>query len=110
MVTKEILSCCCLCFQSVSSTAAAGRLLVDRVNNGATRRSDLLAVRRGKPKPDRVKGKGKYRAFTAKTMLRTTCFGLDFGFFGFIRLFNSLLSRENMYYGPWTMYCCGDAK
>jgi len=47
-------------------------LLVDRVNDTAIRRRDLVTMQKGRPKTQKVRGKGRYKAFTPKTMLRTT--------------------------------------
>lgn len=48
------------------------RLLVHRVNNAAIRSRDLVTMQKGRPKTQKVRGKGRYKAFTPKTMLRTT--------------------------------------
>ena len=43
-----------------------------RVNKNATRQSDLVQLRKGRARTAPVKGRGRYKAFTARTMLRTT--------------------------------------
>lgn len=48
------------------------RLLVNRINDTAIRRSQQLRCVRGRPKKAAISGSGKYKQFTADAMLRTT--------------------------------------
>ena len=43
-----------------------------RVNDAAIRRRDLVTMQKGRPKTQKVRGKGRYKAFTPKTIFRTT--------------------------------------
>lgn len=54
------------------------RTLVNHVNSLAERQDQLFSIRRGKPVRNRVRGRGKYKSFTAKTMLKSAflCFGM----------------------------------
>ena len=59
----------------LSMSHCVSRSLVKHVNTMATRRSDVFNLRRGKAIAEKVKGSGKYKSFTAKTMLKATFFG-----------------------------------
>lgn len=50
----------------------SSRSLVQCVNEKAPRRKDLVTLRKGVPVKERVKGRGRYKSFTPKTMLQTT--------------------------------------
>ena len=60
------------------------RSLVHRVNETATRKREQVVLRKGCPKTARVKGRGRYKSFTAKTMLQTTFPGSTFHKFGLL--------------------------
>lgn len=51
---------------------------MNHVNSLAERQDQLFSIRRGKPVRNRVRGRGKYKSFTAKTMLKSAflCFGM----------------------------------
>lgn len=74
------------------------RSLVHRVNETATRKREQVVLRKGCPKTARVKGRGRYKSFTAKTMLQTTFPGSTFHKFGL------LLVLPWTWWTIWTMY------
>lgn len=60
------------------SSHAYPRSLVDHVNGLATRQCDKFSLHKGKPVAQRTRGKGKYKSFTSRTMLRSVSLCLLF--------------------------------
>ncbi len=60
------------------SSHAYPRALVDHCNSLATRQCDKFSLRNGKPVVQRTRGKGKYKSFTSRTMLRSVSLCLVF--------------------------------
>ena len=57
-------------------------MLVERINSGVSRKCEMLDVKKGRPITKRVKGHGRYRSFTARTMLKTTSLNKSIGVCG----------------------------
>ena len=52
------------------------RTLVGRVNRSATRHRELVQIKKGRAKVTPVKGRGRYKSFTARAMLKSVLLGV----------------------------------
>ena len=75
------------------------RTLVGRVNKNATRQSDLVQLRKGRARTAPVKGRGRYKAFTARIMLRTTF--LVIACLSFCTIDSDIINHNSMIHWGW---------